>query len=175
MSRISLDAAERRGDAGGGAAAGRRLEETLVRRHGARLPVETMQLQLDELTAAPGRPHARPAVPLRAPPSLPPKPRKPLPCITITTQDLVGGPSARQDCAICLCERRAGDVAAEMPCGHLFCVECIEPWLARSSSCPVCRYELGTEDAYGELGRKTATAPVTSWRWPRGREVHQVA
>lgn len=41
-------------------------------------------------------------------------------------------------CAVCLEPCREG--LAELPrCGHVFHAECIEPWLASSASCPLCR------------------------------------
>ncbi|XP_074572202.1 putative RING-H2 finger protein ATL71 [Curcuma longa] len=43
-------------------------------------------------------------------------------------------------CAICLAEYRERDVLRRLPeCGHLFHVECVDPWLRSHSSCPVCR------------------------------------
>ena len=34
----------------------------------------------------------------------------------------------------------------EMPCGHHYHAECLTQWLKRSNQCPMCRYELDTDD-----------------------------
>lgn len=39
-------------------------------------------------------------------------------------------------CRICMCNC---DCPTATPCGHLFCWECIAPWVATKPSCPLCR------------------------------------
>lgn len=57
-------------------------------------------------------------------------------------------------CGICG-EAFEDGAATKLPCGHLFHTStCIEPWLSRHCTCPVCRYELPTEDAAFEAGRE---------------------
>jgi len=48
-------------------------------------------------------------------------------------------------CTIC-CEDLK-DKATLLPCGHLFDKDCIMPWLTQHNQCPVCRFELKTDDA----------------------------
>lgn len=57
-------------------------------------------------------------------------------------------------CAICKDGVKVGEFVKEMPCGHGYHVDCIEPWLAGRNSCPVCRFELQTDDAEYEVERK---------------------
>nr|BAN66011.1 conserved hypothetical protein [Babesia bovis] len=54
-------------------------------------------------------------------------------------------------CAICTEDFAAGDrinwISKDRKlCGHGFHVDCIVPWLKQHNSCPVCRYELPTDD-----------------------------
>ncbi|KAL2895538.1 E3 ubiquitin-protein ligase CIP8 [Bienertia sinuspersici] len=57
-------------------------------------------------------------------------------------------------CAICKDGVNVGEFVKEMPCGHGYHGDCIVPWLAARNSCPVCRFELATDDADYEEERK---------------------
>ena len=67
-----------------------------------------------------------------------------LPEVVITKEDL-DVETTNAECAICLNEQKLGQSAARMPCGHIFCGECLRRWLAKSNNCPVCRYEVETD------------------------------
>ncbi|XP_065169846.1 E3 ubiquitin-protein ligase RNF181-like [Atheta coriaria] len=54
-------------------------------------------------------------------------------------------------CPICLKEFDTGLQVKEMPCKHIFHSECILPWLSKTNSCPLCRYELPTDNETYEL------------------------
>ncbi len=49
-------------------------------------------------------------------------------------------------CAVCKDEFNIGEECLSMPCNHNFHKDCIIPWLNERNSCPVCRYELPTDD-----------------------------
>ncbi|XP_009778983.1 E3 ubiquitin-protein ligase SIRP1-like [Nicotiana sylvestris] len=50
-----------------------------------------------------------------------------------------------EECAICLLEFQVGEKTKEMPCKHRYHSNCINKWLERHGSCPVCRYKLPVE------------------------------
>ncbi|GAV74004.1 zf-RING_2 domain-containing protein [Cephalotus follicularis] len=68
-----------------------------------------------------------------------------LPLITLTNEILAKlGQDA--ECAICKENLVVGDEMQELPCKHTFHPPCLKPWLDAHNSCPVCRYELETDD-----------------------------
>lgn len=65
----------------------------------------------------------------------------------------VRGEEAAQDCAVCKDGIAQGELATRLPCGHFYHGACIGPWLEIRNSCPVCRYELPTDDPEYERRR----------------------
>lgn len=49
-------------------------------------------------------------------------------------------------CAICKECPSLGTVLNQLPCLHLYHPSCILPWLSTRNTCPLCRYELPTDD-----------------------------
>ncbi|XP_038695160.1 uncharacterized protein LOC119992500 isoform X1 [Tripterygium wilfordii] len=56
-------------------------------------------------------------------------------------------------CAICKDVLHVGTEVNQLPCLHLYHPSCILPWLNTRNSCPVCRYELPTDDQDYEEGK----------------------
>ncbi|KAJ7975360.1 E3 ubiquitin-protein ligase RING1 [Quillaja saponaria] len=66
-----------------------------------------------------------------------------LPIIKIT-EELLSSDSSQ--CAVCKDTFELGEEAKQIPCKHIYHSDCIIPWLELHNSCPVCRYELPTDD-----------------------------
>lgn len=63
---------------------------------------------------------------------------------------------AAVQCAVCLGEMEDGELGRLLPaCRHVFHAECIDTWLAVSSTCPVCRAAVGAAE-----DDEPAAAPV---------------
>jgi len=81
---------------------------------------------------------------------------KSMPRIKVTTYDIEA--NGNTQCVVCLQELVPGECATRIPCGHLFHESCIKQWLCRSNQCPVCRYELPTDNTEYEQGRRERMA-----------------
>ena len=49
-------------------------------------------------------------------------------------------------CVICLGEYEVGDDLRKLRCGHQYHIECVDEWLKRNSTCPLCVRNLGVEN-----------------------------
>uniref|UniRef100_A0A914W6Z9 E3 ubiquitin-protein ligase RNF181 n=1 Tax=Plectus sambesii TaxID=2011161 RepID=A0A914W6Z9_9BILA len=61
---------------------------------------------------------------------------------------------SEQQCPVCIAVFESTSDCVKMPCKHQFHASCILPWLSKTNSCPVCRYELETDDASYESYRQ---------------------
>lgn len=74
-----------------------------------------------------------------------------LPCVIISNEHEKHGELV---CAICKDALAAGTEVNQLPCSHLYHSYCILPWLKARNSCPLCRYELPTDDKDYEEGKQ---------------------
>ncbi|XP_059305197.1 uncharacterized protein LOC132056842 isoform X1 [Lycium ferocissimum] len=70
-------------------------------------------------------------------------------------------------CAICKDSLFVGTVVNRLPCSHLYHPSCILPWLASRNSCPLCRYELPTDDLDYEYRKQRASSNLVIHRTPQ--------
>ncbi|PWA70473.1 COP1-interacting protein 8 [Artemisia annua] len=75
---------------------------------------------------------------------------------TVEKSGVSGLSELSEACAICKDKvfNTEEEVVKELPCGHMYHEECIVPWLGSRNTCPVCRFELETDDAEYEEERK---------------------
>jgi len=92
----------------------------------------------------------------KAPPPASTKVLNELKEIVITADDLIE--EGNRSCQICLEDQAPGGRGCKLPCGHLYCLACVRGWLARSCTCPACRFELPTDDAAYEGRRRRRMA-----------------
>jgi len=75
-----------------------------------------------------------------------------LTCIEVLQEDLVD--ECNRECCICFFQHDVGDkLVARLPCGHLFHRKCVVEWLEKKCTCPICRYEIPSNNQAYESGR----------------------
>jgi len=65
--------------------------------------------------------------------------------------------ASKADCPVCKDEFALNEEFLTLPCSHIFHPDCILPWLEMHNSCPVCRFELKTDDQAYEQQRAQQT------------------
>lgn len=63
-----------------------------------------------------------------------------LPVSSVENPELL--PEDCRACAVCLSNYEKGDERKLLPCLHGFHKDCIDTWLSRNATCPVCKFEL---------------------------------
>jgi hypothetical protein len=77
---------------------------------------------------------------------------KNLTCIAVSEKDLAD--ECNRECCICFFQHKVGDTGvARLPCGHIFHKPCISEWLSKKCTCPLCRYEIRTDNEMYEIER----------------------
>ncbi|KAL7090543.1 hypothetical protein ACP275_12G047600 [Erythranthe tilingii] len=66
-----------------------------------------------------------------------------IPKFTITRDEIVDTPGDGVSCSVCLQDFQLGETVRRLPqCHHMFHLPCIDTWLVRHGSCPLCRRDL---------------------------------
>ncbi|KAL9239441.1 hypothetical protein vseg_013763 [Gypsophila vaccaria] len=81
-----------------------------------------------------------------------------LPAVVITKEDVIEEKSL---CAVCKDHVEVGEEGKKLPCSHLYHGDCIIPWLGIRNTCPVCRFELPTDDPDYERRRMRSSTRVS--------------
>lgn len=66
-------------------------------------------------------------------------------------------------CAVCKDDMLKGVIGKKLPCGHCYHENCILPWLEKRNPCPVCRFQLRTDDPHYARKRGREEPPLTGF------------
>jgi hypothetical protein len=73
--------------------------------------------------------------------------------------------ASNMECTVCKEKFKRNEECDLLPCQHFFHQDCIRPWLHLHNTCPICRFELLTDDSEYEAKKKRAVktpSPVVS-------------
>ena len=62
--------------------------------------------------------------------------------IKVNALEIVLRPDIKKECYICLKNFSKNKKIRRLFCKHMFCEECILPWIKYNSKCPVCKFDL---------------------------------
>ena len=110
-----------------------------------------LQQALDQAAQQMAQATAAAAAQQQGPPPASTSALKRIPIVRVAADDLT---KDNECCTICLEDHVPGELAARLPCGHLFHQDCVVEWLRRHCVCPVCRYELPTDSVVYERTRR---------------------
>ncbi|GAA0156111.1 hypothetical protein LIER_13679 [Lithospermum erythrorhizon] len=66
-----------------------------------------------------------------------------LPTVVIATDNNLDDSGERVSCSVCLQDFQIGETVRSLPdCHHMYHLPCIDKWLVRHGSCPMCRRDL---------------------------------
>ena len=59
----------------------------------------------------------------------------------------------KKNCVICMEDFKNGDKSTNLPCLHMFHTNCIQSWLKKQNTCPICKFKL-TEDNINNINNR---------------------
>lgn len=68
------------------------------------------------------------------------------------------------ECSVCRDQYKLDEEIINMPCAHIFHTDCLMPWLNEHNSCPVCRFELKTDDPQYENRKRELRRTLSNSR-----------
>ncbi len=71
--------------------------------------------------------------------------------VTLNNMILVKSVDTSKECYICLKNFTRNKRIRQLPCKHMFCEDCIRPWLKTNHLCPTCKFNLKGEEENNEL------------------------
>jgi len=80
------------------------------------------------------------------------KPKAPPPASRESLSQLTTGRAGsrkallKEKCVVCADHFKPSDTYSQLPCNHVFHQVCLFPWLQSTNTCPICRFELPTDD-----------------------------
>eukprot|EP00696_Hemimastix_kukwesjijk_P007557 gnl/Hemi2/1955_TR699_c0_g1_i1.p1 gnl/Hemi2/1955_TR699_c0_g1~~gnl/Hemi2/1955_TR699_c0_g1_i1.p1 ORF type:complete len:485 (+),score=89.42 gnl/Hemi2/1955_TR699_c0_g1_i1:114-1568(+) len=81
-----------------------------------------------------------------------------------------------QTCVVCMSDLKLGEKVRVLPCKHFYHVECIDEWLRRNKTCPVCKHPIDVAHA-SQSDSDSKSGRADEIQRPRGgrRHVHPSA
>ncbi|CAI5502578.1 unnamed protein product, partial [Closterium sp. Naga37s-1] len=80
-----------------------------------------------------------------------------LPAVVVLLEDVESGAAC---CTVCNEVAEVGEEVVRLPCRHLYHGACIRQWLGVRNTCPMCRFELPTDDIGGQVVQSGAVKEV---------------
>ena len=56
-----------------------------------------------------------------------------------------------ENCAVCCMKFSEKELHRTLPCNHSFHAACVDVWILRSSTCPICRYQLNERGIINDI------------------------
>jgi len=66
--------------------------------------------------------------------------------VAVNAFEIIAKPDTEKECYICLKNFSAKKKVRRLLCMHMFCEECISPWIKYNSKCPVCKFDFKQND-----------------------------
>eukprot|EP00946_MAST-07B_sp_MAST-7B-sp1_P004356 g4356.t1 len=78
-------------------------------------------------------------------------------------------PLEAASCVVCMCDFEDGEEITILPrCLHKFHMDCIKPWLKKSTKCPICKQEVIADDMHDSSSGFSRPSQVHEHAWHAG-------